>query len=47
MPPCTAADGREMVKEYPTEIEAGMALNALARAKCWRGYKDFSERRAD
>ena len=26
MPSCTAANGREMVEEYPTEIDAGTAL---------------------
>ena len=34
-------NGREMVEEYPTEIEAGTALEALAQAKRRRGYEDL------
>jgi predicted DNA-binding WGR domain protein len=34
-------NGREMVEEFETEIEAGQALEALARAKRQRGYRDL------
>jgi len=34
-------NGREMVEEFASEIEAGQALEALARAKCRRGYRDL------
>lgn len=34
-------NGREMVQEFPTEAEAGQALEALAQAKRRRGYRDL------
>jgi predicted DNA-binding WGR domain protein len=34
-------NGRELVEVYPTEIEAGEALEALAKAKRRRGYRDL------
>ncbi len=38
-------NGQELVEEleevFPTEIEAGEALEALARAKRHRGYRDL------
>lgn len=34
-------NGRELVEEYATEIEAGPALEALAGAKRRRGYRDL------
>jgi predicted DNA-binding WGR domain protein len=34
-------NGREIVQEYPSEIEAGEALEALARTKRRRGYRDL------
>jgi predicted DNA-binding WGR domain protein len=33
--------GRELVEEYPSELEAGQALEALAAAKRRRGYRDL------
>ncbi len=33
--------GRELAEEYGTEIEARRALEALARAKRRRGYRDL------
>jgi hypothetical protein len=30
-----------MVREYPSEIEAGLALEAVARAKLKKGYWDL------
>jgi predicted DNA-binding WGR domain protein len=33
--------GRERVEEYPSEQEAALALEALAKAKRWRGYGDL------
>jgi predicted DNA-binding WGR domain protein len=34
-------NGRELVEEFATELEAGQALEALARAKRRRGYRDL------
>jgi predicted DNA-binding WGR domain protein len=34
-------NGRELVEVFATEIEAGDALEALARAKRRRGYMDL------
>jgi predicted DNA-binding WGR domain protein len=34
-------NGREMVEEFTSELEAGQALEALARAKRRRGYRDL------
>jgi predicted DNA-binding WGR domain protein len=34
-------NGREMVQEFASEIEAARALEALARAKRRRGYRDL------
>jgi predicted DNA-binding WGR domain protein len=34
-------NGRELVEEFPTELEAGQALEALAQVKRWRGYLDL------
>ena len=34
-------NGRELVEVFATEIEAGAALEALARAKRRRGYRDL------
>jgi predicted DNA-binding WGR domain protein len=33
--------GREIVQEYPSEFEAGEALEVLARFKRRRGYSDL------
>lgn len=33
--------GRERIKEYPSEQEAALALEALAKAKRRRGYGDL------
>jgi predicted DNA-binding WGR domain protein len=33
--------GSEMVEEFPSEIEAGQALEALAQMKRRRGYQDL------
>jgi predicted DNA-binding WGR domain protein len=33
--------GQEMVSEFPTEAEAGEALEAIAQAKRRRGYRDL------
>lgn len=35
------ANGQEKVEEYPTELEAGQALEAVARAKRRSGYQDL------
>jgi predicted DNA-binding WGR domain protein len=34
-------NGREIVQEYPSELEAGQALGELAQAKQRRGYRDL------
>jgi predicted DNA-binding WGR domain protein len=34
-------NGQELVEVFATEIEAGEALEALARAKRRRGYRDL------
>jgi predicted DNA-binding WGR domain protein len=34
-------NGQELVEVFATEIEAGAALEALARAKRRRGYRDL------
>jgi predicted DNA-binding WGR domain protein len=34
-------NGQELVEVFSTEIEAGQALEALARAKRRRGYRDL------
>ena len=34
-------NGQEMVEPFATEIEAGQALEALARTKRRRGYRDL------
>ncbi len=34
-------NGRELVEEFAGEIEAGQALEAVARAKRRRGYQDL------
>ncbi len=34
-------NGREQVEEFASEIEAGQALEAIARAKWRRGYRDL------
>jgi predicted DNA-binding WGR domain protein len=34
-------NGQELVEVFATEIEAGAALEALARAKRQRGYRDL------
>ena len=34
-------NGRELVEVFATEIEAGEALEAIARAKRRRGYRDL------
>jgi predicted DNA-binding WGR domain protein len=34
-------NGRERAEEYPSEIEAGQALEAVAQAKRRRGYRDL------
>src|SRR5215218_4033303 len=34
-------NGQEKVEEYASELEAGQALEALARAKRRRGYRDL------
>jgi predicted DNA-binding WGR domain protein len=34
-------NGRELAEVFATEIEAGAALEALARAKRRRGYRDL------
>jgi predicted DNA-binding WGR domain protein len=34
-------NGREIVQEYPSELEAEQALEVLARAKRRRGYRDL------
>ena len=34
-------NGRELAKVFATEIEAGEALEALAKAKRRRGYRDL------
>jgi predicted DNA-binding WGR domain protein len=34
-------NGRELVEEFASEIEAGEALEALARGKRRRGYQDL------
>ena len=34
-------NGRELVEVFATEIEAGAALEALAREKWRRGYRDL------
>ena len=33
--------GRELVEEFAGEVEAGQALEAVARAKRQRGYRDL------
>jgi predicted DNA-binding WGR domain protein len=33
--------GQEKAEVYPTEREAGEALEAIARAKRWSGYQDL------
>ena len=33
--------GQELVEEFASEIEAGAALEAFARAKRRRGYRDL------
>ena len=33
--------GREMVEEFTSELEAGQALEAIAKAKRRRGYRDL------
>jgi predicted DNA-binding WGR domain protein len=35
------SDGQELVQVFATEIEAGAALEALAKAKRRRGYRDL------
>lgn len=34
-------NGREMVEVFPDELEAGQALEAVARVKRRRGYRDL------
>jgi predicted DNA-binding WGR domain protein len=34
-------NGQELVEVFADEIEAGQALEALARAKRWQGYSDL------
>lgn len=34
-------NGRELVEEYPSELEVGQALEDLAQAKRRRGYRDL------
>ena len=34
-------NGRELVEVFATEIEAGQALEAIARVKRRRGYRDL------
>ncbi|WP_276509049.1 WGR domain-containing protein [Microvirga aerophila] len=34
-------NGQELVEEFSDEIEAGQALEAVARAKRRRGYRDL------
>ncbi len=34
-------NGQEKVEQYPTEDEAGQALEVIARAKRRRGYRDL------
>ena len=34
-------DGQELVEVFVTEVEAGLALEAVARAKRQRGYRDL------
>ena len=34
-------NGRELVEEFACELEAGQALEAVARAKRRRGYRDL------
>jgi predicted DNA-binding WGR domain protein len=35
------SDGQELVQVFATEIEAGAALEAIARVKRRRGYRDL------
>jgi predicted DNA-binding WGR domain protein len=35
-----STNGQEKVEEYADELEAGQALEAVARAKRMRGYRD-------
>jgi predicted DNA-binding WGR domain protein len=34
-------NGQELVEAFANEDDAGMALEAVARAKRWRGYYDL------
>jgi hypothetical protein len=34
-------NGQELVEVYDSEVEAGLALEAVARAKRRRGYRDL------
>jgi predicted DNA-binding WGR domain protein len=36
-----STNGRELVEAFASEIEAGQALEAVARAKRRRGYRDL------
>ena len=36
-----AMQGRELAQDFPTEVEAGEALERLAAAKRRRGYQDL------
>ncbi len=42
----TQTNGRELVEEFASKIEAGQALEAVAEAKRRRGYQDLFRRRS-